>query len=229
MSRTSRRPSPALVVAALALFVALGGVSYAAATIGSAQIKNNSIKGKDIKNRTIKTSDISKKARNALKGQTGARGATGPAGPQGVQGPVGQTGPMGPSTLRSDENTSSFISLPTCTDTGLGNCTAILSVTLGAGSHLIQAKTNIDNADVTASDISNRCGIVMGEDDVLDEARTPLYPNSQPGEAESIALAKVVTAEAGTVVSLRCTELGGEALRLNDPRLTALQVGSVNP
>ncbi len=38
-----RRPTPAMVVSLIALFVALGGTGYAAATIGSAQIKNNSI------------------------------------------------------------------------------------------------------------------------------------------------------------------------------------------
>lgn len=60
MRRLSKRPSPALVVALLALFVALGGVGYAAATIGSAEVKNNSIRGKDIRNRTITSRDVKK-------------------------------------------------------------------------------------------------------------------------------------------------------------------------
>ena len=54
------RPSPAMVVALISLFVALGGVGYAAATIGSAQIKNNSVRGKDIRNRTIASKDVKK-------------------------------------------------------------------------------------------------------------------------------------------------------------------------
>lgn len=52
------RPSPAMVVALIALFVAMGGVSYAAARIGSAQIKNNSVRGKDIRNSTITGTDV---------------------------------------------------------------------------------------------------------------------------------------------------------------------------
>jgi hypothetical protein len=52
------RPSPALVISLVALFVSLGGVGYAAATIGSAQIKNNSIRGKDIRNSTITGKDV---------------------------------------------------------------------------------------------------------------------------------------------------------------------------
>lgn len=55
-----RRPSPALVIACIALFVSLGGVSWAYATgsIGSREIRNNSVLGKDIKNSTITTKDI---------------------------------------------------------------------------------------------------------------------------------------------------------------------------
>lgn len=51
-------PSPAMVVALLALMVGLGGTSYAAAKIGSKDIKNDSILSKDIKNRTIKGKDV---------------------------------------------------------------------------------------------------------------------------------------------------------------------------
>lgn len=54
------RPSPALVVALIALFVALGGVGYAATKIGSGQIRNNSVRGKDIRNRTITSKDVKK-------------------------------------------------------------------------------------------------------------------------------------------------------------------------
>jgi len=46
----SCRPSHATVVAYLALFVALGGTAYAAATIGSGQIVDNSIRSVDVRN-----------------------------------------------------------------------------------------------------------------------------------------------------------------------------------
>jgi hypothetical protein len=60
---TRKRPSPALVISMIALFVSLGGVSYGVATssIGSKQIKNNSILTQDIKNRTIRGKDIHKR------------------------------------------------------------------------------------------------------------------------------------------------------------------------
>ncbi len=63
-----QRPSPAMIVALLALFVALGGSSYAAMKIGARGIKtgavgaraiaNNSIRSADIRNGTIRGTDV---------------------------------------------------------------------------------------------------------------------------------------------------------------------------
>lgn len=92
---TRHRPTPATVIASVALFVSLGGVGYAAATIGSAQIKNNSVQGKDIRNGTIKSPDIAKATRNALKGKTGPVGPVGATGPRGADGAKGDTGAAG--------------------------------------------------------------------------------------------------------------------------------------
>jgi hypothetical protein len=66
MSRiTARRPSVSLVIACLALFVALGGVGYAAATIGSAAVIDNSIKSRDFRNNDLRGKDV---RQNTLKG-----------------------------------------------------------------------------------------------------------------------------------------------------------------
>lgn len=55
-----KRPSPALVIACLALFISLGGVSYGVATgfIDSREIQNNTVRSKDIRNGTLRTQDI---------------------------------------------------------------------------------------------------------------------------------------------------------------------------
>lgn len=89
------RPSAALIVSSIALFASLGGGAYAASTIGSAQIKNNSVQGADIKNATIKSADIAPGTRNALKGQKGPAGQAGPAGQPGVNGEKGDKGDKG--------------------------------------------------------------------------------------------------------------------------------------
>jgi hypothetical protein len=55
-----RRPSPALVISCIALFLSLGGVSYGLATgsIDSREVKNNSLTSADLRNNTIRTFDI---------------------------------------------------------------------------------------------------------------------------------------------------------------------------
>jgi hypothetical protein len=54
MKRFLRTPSPAMVVACAALFVSLGGVSYAVATIDSADIVDGSIRNRDFKDGTLR-------------------------------------------------------------------------------------------------------------------------------------------------------------------------------
>lgn len=72
------------VVSLLALFIALGGTSYAVAklpknSVGGAQLRKNSVTGAKVKNRSLTGSDFKL-------GQLPA-GAVGPTGPQGEPGP----------------------------------------------------------------------------------------------------------------------------------------------
>jgi hypothetical protein len=99
------------VVSTLCLFLLLGGgIAYAANTIGSADVINESLRSRDIKNGQVKAKDLT---RNAVNGTivadntiTGddvdestlqsAQGNTGATGPQGIVGPPGpSTGPAG--------------------------------------------------------------------------------------------------------------------------------------
>jgi hypothetical protein len=55
----SYRPSPAIIISLIALFVALGGTSYAIAelpknSVGSAQVINGSLQKIDLSNRAIR-------------------------------------------------------------------------------------------------------------------------------------------------------------------------------
>jgi hypothetical protein len=54
------RATFANVTALLALFVALGGSSYAAIRVGSEQIANNSVRSKDLRNNNVRGKDIRK-------------------------------------------------------------------------------------------------------------------------------------------------------------------------
>jgi hypothetical protein len=53
-----RRPSPAMLVALLALFVALGGSSYAAVKIGARDIKRGAVGTRAIANDSVRSADV---------------------------------------------------------------------------------------------------------------------------------------------------------------------------
>lgn len=84
------------VVATLALFVALGGVSVAASgLITGKSVKDGSLTGKDIKNSSITSGDIRNNSLLSKDFKTGqlAAGATGAQGPKGDKGAKGDAGP----------------------------------------------------------------------------------------------------------------------------------------
>jgi hypothetical protein len=74
-------------IALLALFLALGGTSYAAATL---------INGSQIKPHTIAKNRLTNKAIKQLRGNRGPRGLQGVPGTQGARGPTGAQGIQGP-------------------------------------------------------------------------------------------------------------------------------------
>lgn len=83
---TRRRISFGDVMATLALFVALGGISWAATSlpkhsVGKKQIKRNAVVSSKVKNGTLAAGDFKR-------GQL-------PAGPPGAQGAIGEEGPQG--------------------------------------------------------------------------------------------------------------------------------------
>ena len=58
LDRMRSRLTYANVMSTIAVFVALGGSSYAALRIDSADIQNNSVRGVDVRNRTLTEQDI---------------------------------------------------------------------------------------------------------------------------------------------------------------------------
>jgi hypothetical protein len=85
---------------AIALFLALGGTSFAVATgsIDGREITNNTVRSEDIRNNDIRSNDVRNGAllaRDFKLGQLPA-GPQGPKGDTGLQGPKGDTGLQGP-------------------------------------------------------------------------------------------------------------------------------------
>jgi hypothetical protein len=106
--------SYANVMATIAVFLALGGVGYAATalpknSVGAPQIKRGGVASSEVKNGSLKRVDFSKSALASLtgaKGDSGAKGAKGDAGPKGdtgARGATGATGDTGPAGLAGVE------------------------------------------------------------------------------------------------------------------------------
>lgn len=191
------------ILSVAVLFVGLAGTATAAKLLTGKDIKNGSITGKDVKNGSITGKDIKKASL-----------------------PASSLADSAKTTVRFDEDSTTGIDLPACSDTALDDCTGVLSVAMGPGSYVVTATGTLDNLNGVVPAISNRCGIHRGTDS-LNEARFALAPNTQPGEVQSFSLQQVVKTGASGPVSLRCTEMPGESLRLNEVRLTVLKVGKI--
>jgi hypothetical protein len=91
----AQRMTYANVIGTLALFIALGGTSYAVASlqrnsvgsrelkarsVGASELKPKAVASEDIRDRGVRLRDIATSARRALRGQTGPAGPTGPSG-----------------------------------------------------------------------------------------------------------------------------------------------------
>jgi Collagen triple helix repeat (20 copies) len=104
------------VTSLIALIVAMGGTSYAAATIGSDDIQDNAVRSRDIRNDQITGKDVRDRSLSAKDfkagrlpsqpgGQTspGIQGGPGPQGPRGDQGRRGERGLPGPQGPRGSQ------------------------------------------------------------------------------------------------------------------------------
>jgi hypothetical protein len=99
--RRISRPSPSMVVALVALFVAIGlGTAWAIErnSVKSKHIKDNAIKGVDVGDDQLTGDDVKESTLSLTGGGAGAggSGAQGAQGPPGERGPQGEQGPQGP-------------------------------------------------------------------------------------------------------------------------------------
>lgn len=114
MLRTTsrRRPTPSMVVSSVALFVALGGTSYAAValpnnSVGTPQLKQSAVSSAKLRGdavTSVKVKNGSLLAADFKAGQlpAGAQGAPGPAGPAGPRGTAGAKGDPGTPGAKGD-------------------------------------------------------------------------------------------------------------------------------
>src|SRR4051812_23701084 len=97
--RLGQRLNYANATSSLALFLALGGTSYAltlprdsvgskqirTGAVGTSELRSGAVRSRDVRDRSLALRDLSLSARSALRGQTGAQGPVGPTGAAAVQ------------------------------------------------------------------------------------------------------------------------------------------------
>jgi hypothetical protein len=141
-------------MATIAVFVALGGSSYAAISVTGKNVKNSSLTGKDVKNNSLtgtdvkglKSGDIADRSLLSKDFKTG----------QLPKGDTGATGPRGPSdAFVADESDDAFTTVNT-TRTVLG------TLSLPAGKYVLFAKATLNNNG--GAQASWNCDLTAGTD-----------------------------------------------------------------
>ncbi|XAY03447.1 hypothetical protein DSM112329_00262 [Paraconexibacter sp. AEG42_29] len=225
-----------MVVALLALFVALGGSSYAAAqlaknSVGSATIKNGQVKSVDlasssvtsakVKDRSLLAKDF--KAGQLPAGKAGAAGAPGAPGPKGDQGAPGAPGANGAAGERGPSNASA-LKKATHNVGVVPASQTVGSISLPAGSYTFAAKLVLENtggASVPACMVSSVVNNVLVP---FDQTVLPVAANA----ISQFTMGGAFTLTDTTTVSLRCAKsAGADTYTVTNASLVATQVGAL--
>jgi hypothetical protein len=209
----------------LALFVALGGTSYAAtklpaASVGSRQLAPNAVTSSKVKDGSLLAKDFRKgqllSGAAGPVGLSGAKGDPGAAGRDGAAGHDGAAGARGPSDVYQASDgpavdwTSSF--------------TTQRSLSLPAGTFVVTA-TGVANSNGSAME-SVDCQLLVGGTNV-DQARDLfLGANVTPAEKLPISLTGAITLAAPGPAELQCESTGiGNVVSAS---ITAIEVGTLH-
>lgn len=211
MSRFKRCiPSPAMVVATIALLVALGGTSGAAVSVGPTKNRGSDQSASPSQARELaQRGPRGPRGFRGPRGLRGLRGSTGPRGPAGPAGATGATGAAGPSDAFAHA-LNGPIAIPAALTT-----LATLNIPQ-AGKYVIWAKAYTSDSPVTAT---VTCRLVAGGD--FDETR------SLSANPYSFAVALNVNHEYAAAGTAEFQCLTTAATNANFIRITAIKVANL--
>jgi hypothetical protein len=213
----------------LALFVALGGTSYAAVrlpanSVGTKQIKRNAVTSAKVKNGSLRKADFAA-------GQLPA-GPNGPAGPAGAAGAPGRPGAPGARGERGPSDAySSFFG---DSSAGATSPTELANQPLAAGQFMAYANFVVRNIDPDTAPHSFTCGLYYeGEagnvtpDNSIDFAQVTMVA----GEQQTVSMTGPVSQDTPGAITLTCYRggpTGGGQVQINDIDIGAVQVGTLH-
>lgn len=184
-----RRPSPALVISLIALFVSLGGGAYAL-TITGGQVKNGSLTGRDIKRNSlsgtqIRESRVGKVPRASVADRLGRRTV-------------------------EQVTTQAFFAAQKSPKGFTGDPTLIGRLSLPAGSYIISAKVTASNT--ASSTLQAKCILRAG---TSEDQATATLPSGQIGaNTQAIPLLQAHFQSTPFDVSVLCQAVGNPGLNL---------------
>jgi hypothetical protein len=209
LSKIRRHLSFANVVSVIALFVALGGVAYAAGTIGSADVIDNSLLSADLKNNAaVKSVDV----------RDDSLAGGGLTGDDIVESSLSQV----PSAAKANDAFSTWhnseLHMPD-TLTAAGNPMGTLVIP-HAGNYVVNATLEVRYVNQSGSAAHAHCVLSAGADS--DTKYWEFY-----AQYENAALQVVHSFDSEGSVELACTDAGLNDVVISQTKITAVQVNNL--
>src|SRR4051812_36764296 len=181
-------------VALLALFIALGGTSYAAVrlpakSVGTKQLKSNAVTSAKVKNSSLKAKDFAP-------GEI----PSGPAGPAGLQGGVGPQGPRGQEGARGPSDAYSAFFGTSGVPGAAATVFTLADLDLGAGDYVVYANSVVRNHGDGERSYTCYLGDELTDDGAADTAQLVL----PQGGVQTISLTGTSSTAGPTTVQFGC-------------------------
>jgi Collagen triple helix repeat (20 copies) len=220
----------------VALFAALGGSAYAAATITGSAVKDGSLSGRDVKDRSLTGRDVKDRSITERDLRIGAlpagpRGETGPAGPQGVAGPAGPQGvagppgPEGPRGARGEPGPSeAIVTFIGQLDLPAAGAPVGPAIPIPAGDWVIDVTGLFDS--ITNSERDTECRLMAKPElEIIGFTNSiTVDANSNPGAEIPLQMATAHSFESAGELQLECS---GQGVRLRGVTVRAIRSGEV--
>jgi hypothetical protein len=229
-------------VSYLALFVALGGTSYAAVklprnSVGSRQLRNNVVTSRKVRDHSLLARDFKDHqlpaGRQGKAGPAGPQGAAGGPGPQGSRGATGLTGPKGATGATGSQGPAGPVNVlykAQSSPVSTSGTATIATISLPAGKWLLTGHVVADDSSSTAA-AEPACSIAtVGPNPIFTNAKAFLQPHSGSEQPQTLSVEGISNSAADGTAELDCTELifEGPSITYSLGNFTAISATSVS-
>lgn len=229
-------PSPAVVIASVAVVASMTGTAVAGKLITGKQVANSSLTGADVRNGTLTEKDFRRGA--LLRGAEGARGAAGEQGVQGAkgdpgaagapgsQGVPGEKGEKGDQGLQGEQGPSYGKYVTRADIANVSDADSqIKTIALPKGNYLVQAEYELANSSNSES-AQITCKLRRFGDVDL-KLSGAIAPPATNGTRQSISMTVPAVLPSGGIMELVCKDFDTDA-RLEEIAIHAIQLGTLD-